>query len=210
MEAVPKVTPSTPTVQPPLISRRKFLSQMLAVATVPVVAGMYATKIEPFWLRFPEIPIKIKGLPKSFENYRIAQITDMHTGHTPLAFLQQSIAKVADLKTGSGWPHRRSGSPQCRVDREAVTELVKTFTVPRSLPSAITIMVPTAATKKPTIPTSTTSCLPPSPASEQIRSSNESTSINHPDGKLVCRSDDSGSANSTQTGLSPTSQKTNR
>jgi predicted MPP superfamily phosphohydrolase len=122
-------TPSTPPVQPPRISRRRFFAQLVTVATVPVVAGMYATKIEPFWPRFPEIPVKIKGLPKSFEGYRIAQVTDMHCGHTPLKFLQQSIAKVAELKpdlvvfTGDLVHH-------CAAWIEATTDLVKTFNVP--------------------------------------------------------------------------------
>ncbi len=69
-----------------------------ALAVFPVTALAYAHKIEPFWPRFPEIPIRIKGLPKSFENYRVAQITDMHAGHVPVDYLQRVMRQVHALK----------------------------------------------------------------------------------------------------------------
>ena len=88
-----------PTAKSPRrFSRRRLLLGVGAVASLPLAAGVYARQIEPYWTRFPEIAIRIKDLPASFENYRIAQVTDMHAGHTPLAYLQRVIAKVNELK----------------------------------------------------------------------------------------------------------------
>jgi predicted MPP superfamily phosphohydrolase len=111
------------------ISRRRFFTQLLAAASVPVVAGYYTFNIEPFWPRYHEVPIQITGLPKSFEGFRVLQITDMHTGHAPTEYLQQALTRALDLKpdivlfTGDLIHHNP-------VWIDAVTTLVKTFSVP--------------------------------------------------------------------------------
>ena len=96
---------------------------------MPVVAGYYAFNVEPFWPQFHEVPIQIKGLPKSFENFRVLQITDMHTGHAVTEYLQTALTKSLELKpdivlfTGDLIHHNSDWI-------ETVTTLVKTFTVP--------------------------------------------------------------------------------
>jgi uncharacterized protein len=122
--------PATPTpAQPHTLSRRRFFAQLLTTAALPLAGGYYATQIEPYWPRFPEIPVKIKGLPKSFENFRIAQVSDMHTGHTQTEFLQSALSHVQSLKpdlvlfTGDLIHHNSDWI-------DTVTTLVKTFTMP--------------------------------------------------------------------------------
>jgi predicted MPP superfamily phosphohydrolase len=125
MEIDPATVPITPQ-NPPVTSRRRFFGQLLAAAALPVSAGIYSYNIEPFWPRFHEFSIAIKGLPKSFENFRIAQITDMHTGHTPFEYLQEVVNRTAALKpdlvvfTGDLIHHASDW-----IDK--VAELVKTF-----------------------------------------------------------------------------------
>ena len=124
--------PST-TIAPPaktaVLSRRRFFVQMLAAAALPVAAGYYTYNVEPFWPRFQEIPIHIKGLPKSFDGFRIAQVTDMHGGHIPFEFLAKTLARVEDLKpdlvlfTGDLIHHDPTA-----IDR--VAALMKTFSMP--------------------------------------------------------------------------------
>jgi predicted MPP superfamily phosphohydrolase len=121
--------PDKPQPTAPRFSRRRFLLQAGALATLPLAVGVYSHKIEPFWPSFPEIPIRIKGLPKSFENYRIAQVTDMHTGRVPLAYLQRVLAQLNDLKpdlvafTGDLIHHDASQIP-------AVESLLKSVAAP--------------------------------------------------------------------------------
>jgi predicted MPP superfamily phosphohydrolase len=111
------------------MSRRGFFAQVIAAAALPVAGGYYATQVEPFWPRFPEIVVRIKGLGKSFENFRIAQVTDMHTGHTQTEFLQSALTHVESLKpdlvlfTGDLIHHNSDWIG-------TVAKLVKTFSMP--------------------------------------------------------------------------------
>jgi predicted MPP superfamily phosphohydrolase len=87
-----------PTPPPTRISRRKLLRNAALLAALPFGAGIYAHEIEPFWPRFPEIPIRIKNLPRSFDGYRIAQVTDMHAGRVAFDYLDRVMSRVAALK----------------------------------------------------------------------------------------------------------------
>ena len=95
-----KIAPMSPAG--PVFSRRKFFTRVLPFAAASVAGSFYAYNVEPFWPRFHEFPIRIKGLPKSFENFRIAHITDMHTGHTPLNYLQGVMHRIEALKARCG------------------------------------------------------------------------------------------------------------
>jgi predicted MPP superfamily phosphohydrolase len=83
---------------PSLFSRRNLLKRAAAYAALPVVAGVYATQVEPFWPVFHEIGFPIRNLPRSFDGYRIAQITDMHAGETPLPYLRSVLDRVKQLQ----------------------------------------------------------------------------------------------------------------
>lgn len=111
-------------------SRRRLLLQAGAIAALPFGAGWYAHKIEPYWPRYPEIPIRIKNLPKSFEGYRVAHITDMHTGRTQFKHLQNVMSHVNDvlkpdlvLITGDLIHHDATAL-------DPVVALLKTFSAP--------------------------------------------------------------------------------
>jgi predicted MPP superfamily phosphohydrolase len=93
-------TTDIPAVQPAAtpLTRRQFFKQLAAYAALPVAAGAYAHWVEPFWPRYPEIPVKIAGLPQSFDGFRIAQLTDMHAGRAPLGYLTSVVNRVQSLK----------------------------------------------------------------------------------------------------------------
>jgi predicted MPP superfamily phosphohydrolase len=82
---------------PRRITRRGFFKFCAGVAMVPVAAGAYATQVEPFWPRYHQIDIPVRGLPPAFAGYRIAHLTDLHTGKAPISYLQHAMNHVRDL-----------------------------------------------------------------------------------------------------------------
>ena len=90
------VAPASPA--PKRITRRGLFKRAMTYIVAPAVVGAYSTQIEPFWIRYPEFQIPIPGLPKAFDNYRIAQLSDMHAGKVSIDFLASVIAKVKRLK----------------------------------------------------------------------------------------------------------------
>src|SRR4051812_24500601 len=93
LTATPASTPA-----PPRISRRRFFKRVAAWSAAPAVAGLYASQIEPFWPEYREVTIRIPNLPPAFENYRIAQLTDLHAGRTPFAYLSRVAARVRSMQ----------------------------------------------------------------------------------------------------------------
>jgi predicted MPP superfamily phosphohydrolase len=79
-------------------SRRQFFKRLAICATLPIAGGLYATQIEPFWPEFNEVTISIPNLPKSFEGFRIAQLSDLHAGRVPFSYIQKVAAQVQQLK----------------------------------------------------------------------------------------------------------------
>ncbi len=80
------------------LSRRQLFKRVAAWSALPLATGLYCSQVEPFWPRYPEIPIRLKGLPKSFENFRIAQVSDMHAGRAQYSYLKSALAHVRQLK----------------------------------------------------------------------------------------------------------------
>ncbi len=110
----------TPAVDSPpakTLSRRRLFKRFFVYGALPIVVGTYAFQIEPFWPEFHEITIPVANLPKSFEGFRIAQLTDLHAGRTPFSYLQKVIARVEQLKpdlvavTGDLVHHNRGWIP---------------------------------------------------------------------------------------------------
>ncbi len=91
--------------------------------------GTYCTQIEPFWPQFHEMTMPVARLPASFEGYRIAQLTDLHVGRTPFAYVQSVIERTRAMKpdlvvvTGDLTHHNAAWA-------EPVSKLLGTFSVP--------------------------------------------------------------------------------
>jgi predicted MPP superfamily phosphohydrolase len=52
----------------------------------------YARHIEPTWLEINRLPIAVRGLPESFEGFRIVQLSDLHVGpKLTEAYLEEAI-----------------------------------------------------------------------------------------------------------------------
>ncbi|HSV14758.1 MAG TPA: metallophosphoesterase [Tepidisphaeraceae bacterium] len=96
--AVTTAATDRPPPLPRTISRRRLFKRFAAYAAVPVVGGVYATQIEPFWLDPHEVTIPVPGLPAAFQNYRIAHLSDLHAGRTPWTYLQRVVERVRALK----------------------------------------------------------------------------------------------------------------
>lgn len=64
------------------MKRRKFIKKaVLSSLGVGVLGGLYAWKIEPFWLEFVEKKMPIKHLPDSLIGKTLMQISDIHIGN---------------------------------------------------------------------------------------------------------------------------------
>lgn len=82
----------------PPLTRRRFLKRLAMWTAAPAATGLYAGLIEPFWLDVKEVPIPIRNLPEAFEGYRIAHLTDLHTGdEVPISFLQRAMRLTREL-----------------------------------------------------------------------------------------------------------------
>ena len=63
------------------LTRRQFLQGLAALGVVSVGAtSAYACFVEPYAYELTETIIHIQALPSNFENFRIAQVSDVHHG----------------------------------------------------------------------------------------------------------------------------------
>jgi predicted MPP superfamily phosphohydrolase len=76
----------------------------------------------------------LKGLPKSFEGFRIAQLTDMHTGRVPYDYLDRVVARVKESKpdllavTGDLVHHKTDMiEPVCRLLKQFTCPVIVSF-----------------------------------------------------------------------------------
>ena len=83
----------------PRISRRKLLGRVLGVGAFAAASGVYGRQIEPFWVDWHDVPMPIRNLPKSFEGFRITQLTDLHAGDAvPFTYLRRVVEEVKKAK----------------------------------------------------------------------------------------------------------------
>ena len=77
------------------LSRRQFLKGLGTAALGGVSAtSLYGWLVEPFNYELTETDIFIKGLPERFENFRIAQITDVH--HSQIVSINE-VRRVVEI-----------------------------------------------------------------------------------------------------------------
>ena len=59
------------------------------------VSTGYTREIEPFWLDEHDVAMPLRGLPSSFEGFRLVQLTDLHASQNmPLDYLQSVVERV--------------------------------------------------------------------------------------------------------------------
>lgn len=63
------------------ITRRRFLRTTAALAGLGASAGLYAWKVEPYWLEFVHQPLTITQLSTALEGKTLMQISDIHVGN---------------------------------------------------------------------------------------------------------------------------------
>jgi predicted MPP superfamily phosphohydrolase len=52
----------------------------------------YGFRIEPTWLELNRVEIPLVGLPRCFDGFRIAQLSDLHCGgHVPVSHVQEAV-----------------------------------------------------------------------------------------------------------------------
>jgi predicted MPP superfamily phosphohydrolase len=72
---------AVPLPGPVSLARRRFLERTaVAISTAPFVAGAYGMFYERLNLEISHRRIKIPRLPRAFEGFRIAQLSDIHIG----------------------------------------------------------------------------------------------------------------------------------
>lgn len=81
-----------------IMKRRKFIKTAAGLVAIPILTGAYAWQVEPFWLEFVHLPMKIRNLPDNLVGKTLMQISDMHVGERfPPSFLQKSLIKAQAL-----------------------------------------------------------------------------------------------------------------
>src|SRR4051812_30010722 len=59
-------------------SRRRFLRNLTAGLALPAAAGAWASVGETYWPEFTRVPMPVPNLPPSFDQMRIAHLSDLH------------------------------------------------------------------------------------------------------------------------------------
>jgi uncharacterized protein len=92
----------TDTAQPPLASpdRRRFLHQTaVALSAAPFVAGTYGFFYGRLNLETTHQRIRLRGLPRAFEGFRIVQLSDLHISpFMPAEEIRKYVAIANQLK----------------------------------------------------------------------------------------------------------------
>ena len=88
-------TSSADLIEPTRLSRRQLLRRCFGFGAFAAASGVYGREIEPFWVDWHDVPMPIRNLPKSFEGFRITQLTDLHAGdEVPMSYLRDVVEKV--------------------------------------------------------------------------------------------------------------------
>lgn len=82
------------------MNRRKLIKNgVIAVTGMSAFTGLYTWQIEPFWLEFVHVDMKIDNLPKSLVGKTLMQISDIHVGNRfDYQYLIDSFRKAQKMK----------------------------------------------------------------------------------------------------------------
>lgn len=79
------------------ISRRKLVKQGLTLGALALVGDVFA--LEPEWIKVERVDIPIKGLPASFDGYRISLFSDIHwPRHIQKGYLDRVVRLANDFR----------------------------------------------------------------------------------------------------------------
>jgi len=81
-------------------SRKKFISQLALIAgTIPLVALVNGAVRNAYRFKVYKTQVPVKNLPKAFEDLKIVQISDLHTGSMIYADkLQQAVDMINEIQ----------------------------------------------------------------------------------------------------------------
>jgi predicted MPP superfamily phosphohydrolase len=82
-----------------LKARVRSLLNFVGGIGITVATGGYARRVSPYHVEYTRVPMPLRGLPETFEGFRMVQVTDLHTGRcTPVSYLQQVIEHVNEMR----------------------------------------------------------------------------------------------------------------
>jgi len=112
-----------------MLSRRTFLRATARLAGLGLAAGLYAWRVEPYWLEFTRTAMPIAHLPGHLAGKTLMQISDIHVGNRfNNEHLADSLRKSAELEPDivvyTGDYVSREGPEQLRQLREVMAHAV--------------------------------------------------------------------------------------
>jgi len=80
------------------MKRRTFGKGLLGMSGLGLLTGLYTWQVEPKWLEFVKLKMKIKNLPNALKGKTLMQISDMHVGNRfDYNFLIDSLKEAQDF-----------------------------------------------------------------------------------------------------------------
>jgi uncharacterized protein len=95
----PAPAPAAPAAAPAPTKLLSRLRRALGGAAFAAASSAYGREVEPFWVDWHDVAMPLRNLPRSFDGFRITQLTDLHAGsYVPLSYLRRVIAGLKDAK----------------------------------------------------------------------------------------------------------------
>lgn len=81
------------------MNRRTFSKGILGLGGISLLTGLYTWQVEPKWLEFVHLKMKIKNLPEELTGKTLMQISDLHVGNRfDYNFLIDSMKEAQSLE----------------------------------------------------------------------------------------------------------------
>lgn len=80
-------------------NKRKLKHIAIYLLVMGALLGFYSWKIEPHWVKYEQINLTVKHLPKTLEGKSLIQISDIHIGnYVDKDFIKRTFREIAALK----------------------------------------------------------------------------------------------------------------